>query len=202
MRNLIKKESKKLAELEDKLKVVGDLKISTRGHSLDNFNIKESCKKIEQQLKKLTDKENDLEIKVSEAIPEMLYGPAQIYEEMLGYMGSFFLKFFPGKIEGEVVFKDEGINEVYIEQKMRASLKELNQEQCEFLKKIADKAYNEDFMADLDFAAGASMAIVRELIYLLNTEVEVKIDDEAFVMSFSLCFQKELEELDEEDEND
>jgi hypothetical protein len=202
MKTFLAEESRKLAELEDKLKVVGELKISTRGHNLANFNVKESCEKVRQQLEKLGAKENNLETKVGESIPKMLYGPAQIYEEMLGYMGSFFLKFFSGKIESEVLFKDEGINEVYLVQKMQASLKGLQSEQIDFLKNLADKAYSEDFMADLDFAAGASMAIVRELIYLLNTEVEVKIDDETFEMSFSLCFKKELEDLDEEDEND
>ena len=202
LRNFIAEESKKLKELEDKLKTVGELKISTREHNLVNFKLEESCELVKKQLAQIADKEEKLEFKIDESIPEVLYGPAKTYEEMMVYMGSFFFKVFSGKFESEIVLKDEDANGVLLEQKMHASLKDLGKDHTSFLKNIADKAHSEDFIADLDFAAGASVAILRELIYILNSDIQIKVDEESFVMSFSLYFQKELEESDEEDEND
>lgn len=195
---LLNGEHERLASFAEKLSEVGSLKFSKRALELGNFEITAVQKNIQRQLGDCCANSANLIFSVDQKIPGLLYGSVQTYEELLGQMGRFFLQMFAGIITCHVKMLDEGNQKIVVKHSMAANIEGLDNHRLELLKYLCKEAIHEDFFEHLELAEAVSVPIVRELIYLLNSDLDIKIAGSTFVIIFESTFQKSLEDLEEE----
>ena len=114
-------------------------------------------------------------------------------------MGQFFLKTFAGKIDLQIEMIDEGTKEVVLRQTMRAAVSDSDARSHELLQKICEHGKSEDFFAEIELAEAVAIPIVRELIYLLNSDISLSLANGFFSISFETIFQKDPELEEKED---
>lgn len=191
-------EQNRLTSLAAKLQSVGDLKCGKSDLELETFKISSVPADLSRRLTSCENISN-LGSNISSAIPENLYGCRQTYVELLVQMGQFFLKTFAGKIDLQIEMIDEGTKEVVLRQTMRAAVSDSDARSHELLQKICEHGKSEDFFAEIELAEAVAIPIVRELIYLLNSDISLSLANGFFSISFETMFQKDPELEEEED---
>ena len=197
---LLNSERNKLSDFAEKLADVGKLKFSKRTLELGNFELTVVEKNLQKQLQDCCENSANLTIEADKDIPDALYGSLQTFEELLGQMGQFFLKMFENPVLCRIQMLYEGNRDIIIRQSMTANIEGIDRQRLELLQNLCKEAANEDFFEDLELAEAVSVSIVRELIYLLNSDIKVKIENNQFSISFESAFQKAVEEMEEEEE--
>ena len=193
------KEEERLRIFSDKLIEAGDLKISRREVSLGDFKILEVEKNIKKHLHEVDLESDRINFEVDSNIPETLYGAIQTYEELLGQMSFFFIKMFEDKISCKIAMTSEETHEVLLTHTMSAGITDLDESRVKLLKYLSQEAEKEDFFAELELAEAVSVSIVRELVFLFNSDISVELKENQFVISFETRVQKALEQEDEEE---
>ncbi|MDN5278670.1 MAG: hypothetical protein PWR01_2635 [Clostridiales bacterium] len=194
----LESERQKLDTLSDKLLEAAELKFSRREANLDNFEIVKVGDGILQKLAEIDSDLPKINFSIDQNIPETLYGPVQAYEELLGQISSFFVKMFATPIECSIKMIYEGRRHVKLLQKVSAAIEGIDEKHFELLELLSREAANEDFFAELELADAVSVTIVRELVYLFNSDIKISINEKRFEISFEITFQKAFEEEGEE----
>jgi hypothetical protein len=192
-------EQNRLKILSEKLFEAGELKYSQREPKLVNFSVQN----IVDDLKKILESNNldsqQIEIEVDKEIPE-IFGPAKEFEEQLAQMSAFYLRLLPGKTLVKVTMKSEEAKEVTLQQKMSADIKDIDENILSFLKKLCEEADEIDFFSELELADASIISVIRELVYILNSNIEMKVTDSTFEMTIEICLPKSLEPEEESSE--
>lgn len=200
LHKLIEKEEKRLLTLSQKLAEAGEIKFSRREFDLDDFSVFEIRDQIVEHLKSNQLDQQRISFMVDEKIPGEIYGSAKTYEELLSQMASFFLKMFDGPIKCEVKMIEEDARELVLSQKMSADVAGMEKVRLDLLIHLCQEAEKEEFFTELELAEATSISILRELIYLFNSDIKIDLAQETFYISFVSKFQKAFEESDEESE--
>ncbi|MEW6711851.1 MAG: hypothetical protein AB1403_18660, partial [Candidatus Riflebacteria bacterium] len=197
---LIKFERDRLTSLSDKIHTVAELKCGSNKLELGSLKISEIYKNL---LTGSWIKDGDSERLTQnsdEKIPESLFGPRHTYEELLQQMLSFFLKMFKGKIECRSVLVQEGTREVVVRQQMIADVSGVDPTGMDLLRVLCDRGKVNDFFFEVELAEAAAIPIARELIYLLNSDINISLENDRFQISFDSIFQKPPEAEEEQEE--
>lgn len=196
---LIHTEQNRLSSFSEKLTEIGKLKFSKRDLELGNFRPAVVRDEVQQQLLNCCENSANLSFVIDKDIPDSLYGSIQTYEELLGQMGQFFLKMFDGPVTCQIKLLREGRGEIAIRQTMSADLTGIDPQRQQLLEHLCREAGSEDFFEEIELAEAVAVPIVRELIYLLNSDITVSIANNMFSINFESVFQKAAEEAEEED---
>jgi hypothetical protein len=191
-------EQQKLLTLADKLYEVGKLKLSPRETDLNNFSLEQTKENVAAIVAKKKLDFDRINIDFDPMIPKEFYGPVKIYEELLSQMLCFFLKMFSLPVRYEVKLDSEEPDSVTLHHKVTAAIETLGENKIKLLKHLAREAGEEDFFAELEQAEATAVPILRELIFLLNSDLHIAIDENSFSISFLNQFNKSLEPEDEE----
>ncbi|HNX74911.1 MAG TPA: PDC sensor domain-containing protein [Candidatus Rifleibacterium sp.] len=197
---LIQDEYNRLMALAEKLQAVGDLKCGKSETELRVFKMAEVPANLITSLKESCPDNMNLAIDMSKDIPTELYGSLPTYEELLIQMGQFFLKVFAGPVECQFSMSHEGTRDVILRQSMQADVSALDSHRQELLHKLCDRCKDADFFSDIALAEAVSVPIVRELIYLLNSDINLAIENNKFRIFFETLFQKTPEAQDDEED--
>ncbi len=197
---LIDNEHARLTALAEKIQAVGELKCGRTTAELNVFKTSDVPVFLTALMKEHCPNHANLAINIDKEIPQELYGSVETYEELLGQMGQFFLKMFPGKIEGTIKMAHEGNKDVILRQCMQANTSDIDSHRQELLKKLCDRCKDADFFSDIELAEAVAVPIVRELIYLLNSDIDLVMENGQFKISFETLFQKTPEAQDSEEE--
>lgn len=191
-------ETERLIAFSDKLIEAGDLKINRRETSLDNFKIVEIEDKILNSLKEAKLATDKLSFSIDSNIPETLYGPIEAYEELLIHMSFFFCKIFSGSFACKINMNCEEAHDVTLKHCITADITELEDNRLKLLKHLSSDDKNEDFFAELELAESISVSIIRELVYLFNSDINIELKDNNFSICFDAKMHKSLETENEE----
>lgn len=197
---LIDAEHARLASLAEKIQAVGELKCGKITGALNIFKMSDIPAFLSAQISEHCPNHANLVVQIDKEIPAELYGGVETYEELLVQMGQFFLKMFPGKVEGSIKMAHEGNKDVILRQSMQANISEIDSHRLELLKKICDRCKDADFFSDIELAEAVSVPIVRELIYLLNSDIALNMENGQFKITFETLFQKTPEAQDTEED--
>lgn len=196
----LKQEISCLASLADKIQVVSELKCGKGNLELGTFAISEVMIRLTGKMKQASADGFRLKTGFSDQIPRELYGPVFTYEELLEQMGVFFLKMFSGEVKCSCELVQEGTREAIIRQSMFADISTADNSGSDLLKVLCDRGKRNDFFYEVELAEAVAVPIVRELIYLLNSDVNISLESNHFSISFDTMFQKSPEAEDTEDE--
>lgn len=196
---LLNAEYKRLISFSEKVAEAGELKSSRLSADLINFKIAQVQENISLGLQKNDLDASRLEFSIDPHIPDEIYGSARTFEELLAQMSSFFLKTFSGKVNCSIKMLVENARDLTLEQFMTAETGNLDPEKVKLLQQLCQEADKEDFFTQLELAEAATISILRELVYLFNSDISVEMDAKEFKIGFSSMFQKSLEEDDESD---
>lgn len=200
LQQLLKKEEGRLLTLSEKLAEAGEIKFSRREVDLDDFSVFTIKDQILGNLKNTELDFQRIGFNVDEKIPGEIYGSAQTYEELLSQMASFFLKMFSGSIKCEIKMIQEEARDLILSQKMSADISGMAKDRLDLLKHLCKEADKEEFFTELELAEATSVSVLRELIYLFNSDIKIDLAQETFYISFVSKFQKAFEESEEESE--
>ncbi len=198
--SLLQKERVRLLSLAEKLQDVGELKCGKNFPELGTFKVVEIVSHLEDRLQKKCENHKSLVIESDKDIPAELFGSILTYEELLGQMGQFFLKMFHGTVKCNFKMLQEGTKEVRLQQSMQADISGTGQKEMELLHKLCNKGKDSDFFSEVELAEAVSVPIVRELIYLLNSDIDLNMTDNRFSIAFETMFQKTPEAQEEEED--
>lgn len=193
-------EQSRLSSLSEKLLAVGELKCGKSGAELQEFRIIDIVDAIKASLQQHCATKESLLINLDEKIPPELYGSVRTYQELLEQAGTFFLKMFHGPVNCQLTLANEGNKDVVLRQFMSADISGRKPEELELLRMLCDKGKKSDFFSEIELAEATAVPIIRELIYLLNSDIDLKIEADKFIIFFEAMFQKAPESMEEENE--
>lgn len=196
----LKQEILCLASLADKIQVVSELKCGKGNLELGTFAISEVMIRLTGKMKQASADGFRLKTSFSDQIPRELYGPVFTYEELLEQMGVFFLKMFSGEVKCACKLLQEGTREAIIRQSISSDISTADNSGIELLRVLCDRGKRNDFFYEIELAEAVAVPIVRELIYLLNSDINISLESNHFSISFDTMFQKSPEAEDTEDE--
>ncbi len=196
----IKQETARLVSLADKIQVVSELKCGKGNLELGIFAISEVMIRLSGKMKQASADGFRLKTSFSEQIPRELYGPVFTYEELLEQMGVFFLKMFSGEVKCSCELLQEETREVIVRQTIYSDINTVDKSCMELLQVLCERGKRNDFFYEIELAEAVAVPIVRELIYLLNSDINISIEKNHFSISFDTMFQKSPEAEDAEDE--
>ncbi|MFZ5950454.1 MAG: hypothetical protein ACOYXC_07100 [Candidatus Rifleibacteriota bacterium] len=196
----IKEERDRLTSLSDKIHTVAELKCGANNLELGSLNVAEIYKNILSGSGIKEGDEERLTLGSDEKIPQSLFGPRHTYEELLQQMVSFFLKLFKGKVECRSILAQEGTREVIIRQLMKADVSGVDPTGMDLLRVLCDRGKVNDFFFEVELAEAAAIPIARELIYLLNSDINIRLENDSFEISFDSMFQKSPEAEEDQEE--
>jgi len=195
----LQQETARLASLADKIQVVSELKCGKSNLELGTFAISEVMIRLTGKMKQVSADGFRLKTSFSDQIPRELYGPVFTYEELLEQMGIFFLKMFSGEVKSRCDLVQEGTHEVIIRQAMYSDINTADKSAMELLQVLCDRGKRNDFFYEVELAEAVAVPIVRELIYLLNSDINISLEASHFSISFDTMFQKSPEAENSED---
>ncbi|HQB82146.1 MAG TPA: hypothetical protein PLR50_01510 [Candidatus Rifleibacterium sp.] len=195
----LKHETSRLKSLADKIQVVSELKCGRGNLELGTFAISEVMMRLTGKMKQGSADGFRLKTSFSDQIPAELYGPVFTYEELLEQMGVFFLKMFSGEVKCSCEMVQEGTREAIIRQSMFSDISTADNSGMDLLKVLCDRGKRNDFFYEVELAEAVAVPIVRELIYLLNSDIDISLDKNHFSISFDTMFQKSPETETSED---
>lgn len=202
LQKLLQDEENRLSSLSQALLNAGELKFSSKENDLSEFNLNNLIEELKSGLTQNHKLEaNRIKFSIDSNIPPAIFGAARTYDELLAQMASFFIKLFPFDIWCEIIMTQEEPKNFTLFQKMRADLANLDQEKMELLKNLAQEADKEEFFTQLELAEANSISVLRELIYLFNSDICINLTKDNFEISFVCKFQKAPEDDSTEEEN-
>jgi hypothetical protein len=197
---LLKTEEARLASLAEKIMIVSELKCGKGNLELGVFRIAEVTDRIRAQFNIAGENQDRLIVFIDSSIPAELYGPVHTYEELLQQMMAFFLKMFSGRVEYRSELIQEGNREAIIRQSMISDSSTVEAHGGELLRVLCDRGKRNDFFYEVELAEAVAVPIVRELIYLLNSDINISLESDRFSITFDTMFQKSPEPEDAEEE--
>ena len=199
LQGLLKDEEDRLSSFAQKLAEAGEFKFIRRETELDDFSIPEAWKNVKKSLAENQLDSDKIEFEIDKNIPAVIFGAAKTYEELLAQMCSFYLKMFSSRIKCEVLMTREEAKDVFLIQKMTADLSALEDHKIKLLEHLSQEADKEEFFTEIELAEAASIPILRELIYLFNSDIGVAIVGTNFEISFECLFKKSKEDESEDE---
>ena len=195
----LKQETARLASLADKILVVSELKCGRANLELGTFTISEVMLRLTGKMKQFSADGFRLKTSFSDKIPCELYGPVCTYEELLEQTGIFFLKMFNGEVKCRCDLLQEGTREAIIRQSISSDISTADRSGKEMLQVLCDRGKRNDFFYEIELAEAVAVPIVRELIYLLHSDINISLENNHFSISFDTMFQKSPEAENPED---
>ncbi len=200
LQELLSNESGKLQSFSGKLMEIGKLRYSKRESKLENFQITAITDNLKTLLKLDKNDYERLKLEIDRNIPEV-FGPVFEFEEQLSLLCSFYLNLFKGSINCKISMKTEEAKEIVVTQKVTASPEGLSEKTMLLLKKITAKDNRDSFLTDPEFIELASIPIICELVYLLNSDIEIKFTDQKFEICLEVAFFKSVETTERLEDN-
>lgn len=187
----------RLNSFSETLREVAALKCKRRNLEFENFEVANIQKSLPKALAKSCPNSENLVFEADKDIPSVLYGSVLVFEEVHEHIGNFFLKMFAGKVFCRTQLMDETNVDIVLRQTMEASTEGMDKGRLELLEIICKEIEEVDFFEEVELAEAVSLSVVRELIYLFNSEINVTLDATSFSISFETLFKKSLEEQEE-----
>lgn len=194
---LLSNEQDNLEKFADKLLTLGNLKFSARKNELSNFSVEEINKTLINNFINYS-LNNDIEKRITfscnENVPAILYGAAMSYEELLGHLYEFFLRFFEKEITSTVIMLDERSNDVLLKQNFTVSLENLPSEKLKIVDSFSNNILGINWTEQLHLLEFINIPIIQELLYMMDSKINITKENNNFILQFDFVLLKSNEE--------
>lgn len=186
-------EQENLEKFSDKLLTLGNLKFSIKKNELANFSVREVNDSLIKNFKNYSlnnNLDNRLSFTCKEDVPINLYGAVMSYEELLGHLYEFFLRFFEKEITSTILMLDERSNDVLLRQEFKVSLEGLAKEKLTIIDDFSKNIAETDWTEQLHLLEFINIPIIQELLYMIDSKIDINVNKDIFILQFDFVLLK------------